>query len=113
MAAPSLDELKAWLGLEPSDTQDDVVLRESLTAALAAQGEVVRYPTDSFGAPLYPDDLRNAVFLRAQRLAARRNSPEGVVGLTGAGGDFVGARVPGYDVDVSHLEGPHRKLPVA
>ena len=32
-AAPDLDQVKAWLGLDESDTQDDVVLQESLDAA--------------------------------------------------------------------------------
>ena len=50
---------------------------------------------------MFTADLREAVFLRTQRLAARRNSPEGVVGLSGVGGDFVSARVPAYDSDVA------------
>lgn len=110
---PDLDALKAWLGLDVDDTDDDVVLTESLNAALVAQGRVVRYPVDDYGEEEFNDDLREAVFLRAQRLAARRNSPEGVVGLTGTGGDFVGARVPPYDNDVLTLEGPHRIIVVA
>lgn len=107
MDYPTVDDLKEWLGLE--DTYDDAVLAESLDAAIAAQSRVVRYPSD----PLVDDDLRLALFLRAQRLAARRNSPEGVVGLTGTGGDFVGARVPSGDSDVLRLEGPYLKIPVA
>jgi hypothetical protein len=110
---PTLADVKAWLGLDAADTQDDVVLQESLDAALVAQAQVVCYPCDSFGDRLFTDDLRNAVFLRTQRYAARRNSPEGVVGLSGAGGDFVAARVPSFDNDVLHHEGPYRKTPVA
>jgi hypothetical protein len=113
MATPTIGDLKAWLGLAPEDVEDDLVLQESLDAALAAQAVVVAYPQDAFGDPDFTSDLRTALFLRAQRYAARRNSPEGVVGLTGVGGDFVGARVPSYDVDVSHLEGPFRRIPVA
>jgi hypothetical protein len=111
--APTLDDVKGWLGLDETDTLDDVVLQESLDASLAAQARVVAYPADAFGDTSFSDDLREAVFLRTQRLAARRNSPEGVVGLTGAGGDFVSARVPSYDNDVLHLEGPYLKIPVA
>lgn len=110
---PSVDELKAWLGLEPDDVADDVVLSESLDAALEQQCRVVCYPADAFGDRGFTPDLREAVFLRAQRLAARRNSPEGVVGLSGVGGDFVSARVPAYDSDVFSLEAPHRKVVVA
>jgi hypothetical protein len=110
---PDLTAVKNWLGLEPADLDDDVVLQESLDAALRQQGLVVDYPPDMFGDPVFTADLREAVFLRTQRLAARRNSPEGIVGLSGVGGDFVSARVPAYDSDVGSLEAPHRKIPVA
>jgi|SRR4051794_40266689 hypothetical protein len=112
-SAPQLEDLKAWLKLAPGDTADDVVLQESLDSALAAQAKVVTYPLDGTGQPDYVPDLRTAVFLRAQRLAARPNSPEGVVGLAGAGGDFISARLPSYDGDVEHLEGPHLTQVVA
>lgn len=111
--APDLAALKAWLGLEEDDTDDDVVLSESLAAALEAQCLVVSYPVNAFNQPLMTSDLREAIFLRAQRLASRRNSPEGVVGLSGLGGDFVSARVPAFDNDVWQLEGPHRRIPVS
>lgn len=110
---PDLAAVKAWLGLDATDEADDVVLQESLDAALTAQGLVCVYPVDTFGEPVFTSDLRDAVFLRTQRLAARRNSPEGVVGLSGVGGDFVSARVPSYDADIDSLEGPHRKITVA
>jgi len=112
-SAPDLEAFKAWLGLAAADTTDDVVLQESLDAALAAQAKVVTYPDDGAGQPDFVPDLRTAVFLRAQRASARRNSPEGVVGLAGAGGDFVSARLPSYDGDVEHLEGPHLTQVVA
>jgi hypothetical protein len=111
--APDLAALSAWLGLEPGDDQDSVVLQESLDAALAQQCLVVVYPCDSFGDRVFNDDLREAVYLRSQRLAARRNSPEGIVGLSGVGGEFVGARVPAYDSDVAALEAPHRVIAVS
>lgn len=111
--APDLSDVKAWLGLEPSDTTDDVVLEESLAAALAAQAKVVWYPLDDSDNEVLDDDLREALFLRTQRLAARRNSPEGVVGISGTGGDFVGARVPPTDADIAVLEGPYLKIVVA
>lgn len=110
---PALADLKGWLGLEADDTDDDVVLEESLAAALEAQCLVVNYPTNAFAEQCMTADLREAIFIRAQRLAARRNSPEGVVGLAGTGGDFVSARLPSFDSDVWMLEGPHRKIPVS
>jgi len=113
MAAPDLAALKSFLGLESDDTADDVALQESLDAALAAQRRAVCYPVDGFGDPVFTDDLTLAAMLRAQRYVARRNSPEGVVGMSGAGGDFVAARVPSFDADVLHLESPYLRIPVA
>lgn len=112
--APDLAAIKAWLGLEPDDTTDDVVLTESLMAALAAQAMVVGYPIDvDTLEPVMPADLREAIFLRTQRLAARRNSPEAVVGIVGTGGDFVGARLTSSDPDITRLEGPWLLIAIA
>jgi hypothetical protein len=113
MQTPTLIELKQFLGIEPSDVQDDAALQQALDAALAAQQVLVCYPIDGFNDPYFTPDLRTAIFLRAQRYVARRNSPEGVVGLAGTGGDFVGARVAVFDADVLNLEGPYRRIPVA
>lgn len=111
--SPDLAALKGWLGLAVDDTQDDTVLQESLDAAKAQQAQIVVYGCDEFGDPVMCDDLREAIMLRSQRLAARRNSPEGVVGLSGGGGEFVGARVPAYDSDVAALENSHRRIVIA
>ena len=111
MDIPDLDDLKAWLGV--SNAVDDDVFEASLSAALAAQANTVDYPVDELGEVVMTDDLVEAVFLRAQRLAARRNSPEGVVGLSGIGGEFVGARLTSTDPDVTRLEGPYLKVVVA
>lgn len=72
--APTLDDVRAWLGLDDDDHMDDVVLQESLDAALAAQAQVVAYPVDDFGDAQFTSDLREAIMLRSQRLAARRRS---------------------------------------
>lgn len=110
--APTLQMVKDFLGLtEPEDTYDDLTLTAALEASLQAQCVVVCYPTNAFGEVVWTDDLVMAIYLRTQRLAARRNSPEGVVGLSGIGGDFVSARVPSWDGDVLALESPYRKIP--
>jgi len=111
--APDLAALKAWLGLDAADTVDDVVLQESLDSALQAQALSVGYPIDEEAGPVMTTDLREAIFLRAQRLAARRTSPEAVVGLTGSSGDFIGARLPSGDPDVMRLEGPWLRIAIA
>jgi hypothetical protein len=111
VSSPTLADLKDYLGIE--DEQDDSALQESLDAAIAAQRRVCALPYDAFGDEDYTPDMVLAIHIRAQRYVARRNSPEGVVGLSGAGGDFVSARLPSFDADVLHLEGPYRKIPVA
>lgn len=112
--APGLVDVKEWLGLDPTDTTDDIVLQESLNASLVAQYRLCLYPISvTTGQPTFDDDLRDAIFLRTQRLAARRNSPEAVVGISGGTGDLVTARVPSTDPDILRLEGPYLKIPVA
>lgn len=110
---PTLADLKEFLGLEAGDVDDDAILSSSLDAALAAQARVVTYPADAFGDDTFTDDLTTAVFLRAQRYSARRNSPSGIEGILGTGGEFAAARVPPFDVDVQHLEGPYRVIAVS
>jgi hypothetical protein len=71
------------LGLEVADTYDDVVLHGVAERRLAGLDMVVDYPIVGAGVATFTDDLRNAVFLQSQRLAARRNSPEGRGGPVG------------------------------
>lgn len=119
LGAPDLTGLKAWLGLDPEDTVDDVVLTDSLNAALSAQAMIVAYPpvptsgrSEDVDRQFTPE-LTTAIWLRSQRLAARRNSPEGVVGISSGSGDFTGARLPSVDVDVARLEAPWTVIGVA
>lgn len=111
--APDLSQVKAWLGLAPEDTEDDAVLQAALDASLSAQAQVVCYPADSFGECTFNPALTYAIFLRTQEAAARRNSPEGIVGITGTGGEFVGARIAPSDPDIARYEGPYLKTVVA
>ena len=110
---PDLAAVKTWLGLDPTDDVDDELLQTSLDAAIAAQGRACRYPLDVDDVPYVEPDLYEALLLRTQRYAARRSSPEGVVGITGTGGDFAAARLPSADADIVRLEGPWLKIAVA
>jgi hypothetical protein len=56
-----------------------------------------------------PDDLVLAVCLQTQRLLARRNSPDGLVGM----GDLGMARVPVSDSDIASLIAPWRFVVVS
>lgn len=112
--APDLDDVKQWLGIDATDVQDDALLQTSLNAALDAQAIAVAYPINEETAELVmPDDLYEAVLLRTQRLAARRNSPEAIVGITGTAGDFVSARLTSTDPDVIRLESPWLRMVVS
>jgi hypothetical protein len=110
---PDLDDVKEWLGLEAEDTADDALLQRSLDAAIAAQLRVCFYPLDIDDEPYVEPDLYEALLLRTQRYTARRSSPEGVVGITGTGGDFAAARLPSIDADIVRLEGPWLRTPIA
>lgn len=110
---PTLGDVKEWLGLDPDDTVDDALLLTSLDAAIAAQVRVCSYPLDDVGDAIVDPDLYEAVLLRTQRYAARRSSPEGVVGISGTSGDFAAARLPSIDADIVRLEGPWLRTPVA
>lgn len=111
--APDLAAVKEWLSIDDTDTEDDDLLQTSLDAALQAQAMIVTYPCDTNGDPMWPKDLYDAALIRTQRLAARRNSPEAIVGITGTTGDFVSARLTSTDPDVMRLEGPWFSMVVA
>ena len=53
-----------------------------------------------------PASLRQAVVLLVGRYRARRNSPDGLVGM----GDLGVMRVPAADRDVAALIAPHRRV---
>lgn len=114
---PTLDDVKEWLGLAADDDVDDALLQRSLDAAIYAQGRTCFYPLDDSDpdspVPFVEPDLYEALLLRTQRYTARRSSPEGVVGISGTGGDFAAARLPSIDADIVRLEGPWMKTPVA
>lgn len=65
---------------------------------------------DADGNPLpAPDTLVRAVLLQAARYQARRNSPDGFIGM----GEFGPARVPVTDHDVNRAMAPYRKAVLA
>lgn len=95
------DRVKAWVGAErvPADVFDD------------AWGAAERYVTDRVSPrpddeTTPPADLVLAVNLLTSRYLARRNSPDGMVGL----GDLGTVQVPFADADVKRLLAPY--LPV-
>lgn len=53
-----------------------------------------------------PADLAQAIVLRTARLLARRNSPDGIVGV----GEFGPVRIASVDRDINELEAPYRRV---
>ena len=91
-----IEDVMVWLG----PGHDQVIVNDAYLGAEAWVGSRVTWD-DSQPAP---DDLVLAVDLQTQRLLARRNSPDGLVGM----GDLGMARVPVSDSDIASLIAPWR-----
>jgi hypothetical protein len=104
----SVEAVTTWVG---DPTIPDDVITAAWEGAESYIGERTDYPTeDPDGLPLDPpDDLVQAVNLLTARYLARRNSPDGIVGM----GDLGPANVPVIDRDVERLMDPWRFFPVA
>lgn len=88
------------------DTLDDDAIEAALAAVHAAI--VARCPTLAEVDDI-PDDVAQAALLWCNRLVARRNSPEGVVGV----GEMGVANIGRYDADVGRLLGPYTAVTLA
>lgn len=105
MAAPTLDEVRTWVGgnaPEPSAT-NELRLAESYAAAVeAVEGSVFARWVD--GTDPYPAGVRLAIFLVAHRLITRPESPNGIGGFDGLGNVF---RILSTDPDVKAALAPY------
>jgi hypothetical protein len=90
------------------DVYDDAIVESSLAAVIAAVK--ARCPSlVEVEDPDVPDDVRHACLLWCNRLVARRNSPEGIVGSA----EFGVANVGRYDPDVERLLSPWKAVTLA
>lgn len=101
----TLEDYKGWARIDTADTADDVAIQEAVDAAAAALE--VRAPagfkTDDAGQPIPPPaPVHQAGLLLTNRLMARRNSPDGVVGVS----DMGTATILSYDADITALVSP-------
>lgn len=104
------DSVKTWLG-EPA-IPDDVIMAAYQAADSYVDSRTIWEPESldpDPDPPPAPDDLVLAVNLLTARYLARRNSPDGIVGL----GDLGPANVPVIDRDPERLMDPWRFFPVA
>ena len=96
----TVDQVKADFA-----THDSAQVEEAWAAADAWVAARVRYRPDASGVDV-PGDLVKAVVLLTARYLARRNSPDGFLGM----GEFGPARVPINDRDANSLIAPYRRV---
>lgn len=113
MAAPTVDDLRDWVGgTPPAQSTDSYTAR--LSASLDAAVEQVegrclaRYvdPADD-DFTTYPASVRTAILMLGARLVARADAPSGVAGFDATGDRFL---FPKLDADVESLISRYRKL---
>jgi hypothetical protein len=98
----TVGDVKAWLG----PGHDPAIVQEAYDAAESWVGARVSWYDPDDPTADAPESLAQAVCLQTQRLLARRNSPDGLVGM----GDLGFARVPVTDADVQSLIAPWRVM---
>lgn len=101
---PTAAEYKAWARV--SDTVDDVAIGLAVAAAVSHVAERATLLVPD--APL-PPDVAYACMLLTNRLLARRNSPEGVIGSF----DGVVADIGRSDPDAGRLLRPYEAVRMA
>jgi hypothetical protein len=106
----TVEGYKAWARIPDSDTTDDVAISEA--SAAAAEAIELRAPKSFKPDPETGDPpptspmLLEAGRLLTNRLLARRNSPDGVVGVSDVGT----ATVLSYDADINVLVSPKSEM---
>lgn len=99
----TVDDYKAFARI--TDSTDDAAISGNVAAAMsvlelrAPYAFVFEPDTDPPVPVPVPDDVHQAGLLLVNRLMARRNSPDGVVGVS----DMGTARIASYDADINML----------
>lgn len=105
MAAPTLNEVKSYIGNEGSWTDEEI--GAALQAEKAAQAARCRVPEDDAA---WPADLAEALCRRAHRNLVMRGLPLGL--STSMSEATVAVTKISFDADIVRLEAPHRRLVV-
>ena len=104
------DAYKAWARIDAADVTDDVAITDAVDAAseaiqLRAPAAFTVDPGTGAADPV-PRSVIQAGLLLTNRLVSRRNSPDGVVGVS----DMGTATVLAYDADITGLLGPWTEM---
>jgi hypothetical protein len=108
----TMDDYKAYARIDPADVTDDAAISEAVDASMEAiQIRAPRaFVLDDAGQPVAPPyGTHQAGLLLTNRLMSRRNSPDGVVGVS----DMGTATILSYDADINVLLSPWSEMVVA
>jgi hypothetical protein len=106
----TLEQYKAWARI--TDTMDDEAIQQNIDAVDAKFRLILRpdvfapvpaHPINPPTAGQVPADVTEAGLLYVNRLLSRRNSPDGVVGVSDVGT----ATILPQDSDIKRLLGPY------
>jgi hypothetical protein len=97
MAIPTVEQVRAWIGLTTAQVTDED-LTQILNAEAAIQARTCALPDDG----TYPDPLTRALYRRVQCHLAKKNLPLGMVG--GDAMEWSPVSLQTWDAEVSRLE---------
>jgi hypothetical protein len=95
----TVDQYKAYARIDPADTADDAAITEAVNASMEGiEGWAPKAFTDP-DRETVPYTVHEAGLLLTNRLMARRNSPDGVVGVS----DMGTATILANDADINRM----------
>ena len=100
----TVDDYKEWARINAPDTLDDPAISRSVDAIGPQRiSDVLAWPlTQTATCWTLTGDVFEGALLWVNRLMARRNSPDGVVGVS----DLGTAIIRSYDADIRSMLGP-------
>ena len=107
----TVDDYKAWARIDPADTTDDAAIQQAVNASTEALQlrAPAAFQMDDQDPPQpipVPRMIVEAGLLLTNRLMARRNSPDGVVGVS----DMGTTTILSYDADITQLVSPWTEM---
>lgn len=111
----TLDDYKAWARIADTDTVDDAAIQANIDAVDSKFRLLLNVWQPSVSQPIapspdpFPADVTEAGLLYVNRLLSRRNSPDGVVGVSDVGT----ATILPQDSDIKRLLGPYLRTVLA